>query len=85
MTCSFISTKKKIFPSGSSSPLFQSVGCEQGGWDEALQQPWEHHGHIQKFHLCCSQLEWCEFLCICRGVVTLKLPCRLQLFFIAVR
>lgn len=57
MTCSSMSAKSKIFPLGSSSPLFHSTGCEQGGWDQALEQPWEKHDHVQKFHLCYSQLE----------------------------
>lgn len=63
MICSPMPTKSKIFPSGSSSPLFQSVGCEQGGWNQGLGK---QHGHVQKFHLRCSQLEWCVFLCVCR-------------------
>lgn len=82
-TYSPVSTQSKIFPSDSSSPLFQWVGCEQGGWDQALEQPWEQHGRVQKLHLRCSQLGWCVFLCVCRWVVTLKLL--FAAFFIAVR
>lgn len=37
MKCSPMFIKSEIsFPSGSSSSLFQSVGCERGGWDQAL-------------------------------------------------